>query len=54
MRRVVGGMDSTFGAWPWLVLVRELTRNCTVTQYRYGGVLISENYVLTVAHWKPE
>ncbi|XP_055299886.1 serine protease filzig-like isoform X2 [Sitodiplosis mosellana] len=54
MRRIVGGKDSTFGAWPWQVLIRELTPNCSVTQYKYGGVLISDSYVLTVAHWRPE
>lgn len=49
--RIVGGKESTFGAWPWQALVRELNENGTFTHNYYGGVLITENFVLTVAHW---
>jgi hypothetical protein len=45
--RIVGGKASAFGAFPWQVLVRESTWLGLFTKNKCGGVLISNNYVIT-------
>ena len=42
--RVVGGREAKPGAWPWQAAVY------VKSNFRCGGVLIKENWVLTLAH----
>ncbi|XP_017786556.1 PREDICTED: mucin-3A [Nicrophorus vespilloides] len=51
--RIVGGKASTFGEFPWQVLVRESTWLGLFTKNKCGGVLISNRYVMTAAHCQP-
>ncbi|RZF33359.1 hypothetical protein LSTR_LSTR007704 [Laodelphax striatellus] len=51
--RIVGGKGSTFGEWPWQVLVREATWLGLFTKNKCGGVLITNKYVITAAHCQP-
>ncbi|XP_011186964.1 serine protease filzig [Zeugodacus cucurbitae] len=51
--RIVGGKGSTFGAYPWQVLVRESTWLGLFTKNKCGGVLITNRYVVTAAHCQP-
>eukprot|EP00099_Drosophila_melanogaster_P019191 NP_610435.4 uncharacterized protein Dmel_CG8213, isoform B [Drosophila melanogaster] len=51
--RIVGGKGSTFGAYPWQVLVRESTWLGLFTKNKCGGVLITSRYVITAAHCQP-
>lgn len=51
--RIVGGKGAAFGAFPWQVLVRESTWLGLFTKNKCGGVLISNNFVVTAAHCQP-
>ncbi|XP_062547487.1 serine protease filzig [Armigeres subalbatus] len=51
--RVVGGKAAKFGEWPWQVLVRESTWLGLFTKNKCGGVLITNEYVVTAAHCQP-
>ncbi|XP_053693559.1 serine protease filzig [Sabethes cyaneus] len=51
--RVVGGKAAKFGEWPWQVLVRESTWLGLFTKNKCGGVLITNEYVITAAHCQP-
>uniref|UniRef100_A0A1A9ZGU9 Peptidase S1 domain-containing protein n=1 Tax=Glossina pallidipes TaxID=7398 RepID=A0A1A9ZGU9_GLOPL len=51
--RIVGGKGSTFGAYPWQVLVRESTWLGLFTKNKCGGVLITNRFVITAAHCQP-
>ncbi|CAH0394525.1 unnamed protein product [Bemisia tabaci] len=51
--RIVGGKGSTFGEWPWQVLVREATWLGLFTKNKCGGVLITQRHVITAAHCQP-
>ncbi|XP_021180763.3 serine protease filzig [Helicoverpa armigera] len=51
--RIVGGKSSTFGEWPWQVLVRESTWLGLFTKNKCGGVLITNKFVTTAAHCQP-
>ncbi|XP_043284594.1 serine protease filzig [Venturia canescens] len=51
--RIVGGKGATFGEWPWQVLVREATWLGLFTKNKCGGVLLTNNYVITAAHCQP-
>lgn len=51
--RIVGGTESSFGDWPWQVLVKESTWLGLFTKNKCGGVLISNKHVLTAAHCQP-
>ncbi|XP_070708472.1 serine protease 33 [Pempheris klunzingeri] len=46
--RIVGGMDSADGAWPWQVDVQTFTAG-----HICGGSIITENWVLSAAHCFP-
>ena len=48
--RIVGGIESTIGAYPWLALLGYKIHGREGVQYACGGALIGENYVLTAAH----
>ena len=48
--RIVGGIESTIGAYPWLALLGYKIHGRKGVQYACGGALIGENYVLTAAH----
>lgn len=49
----MGGDRTTFGDWPWQVLVKESTWLGLFTKNKCGGVLISDQHVLTAAHCQP-
>uniref|UniRef100_T1IWG7 Peptidase S1 domain-containing protein n=1 Tax=Strigamia maritima TaxID=126957 RepID=T1IWG7_STRMM len=51
--RIVGGSASSFGQWPWQVLVKEVAFLGFFSRNKCGGVLISSSFVLTAAHCKP-
>ena len=51
--RIVGGRETQFGDWPWQVLVKESTLLGLFTKNKCGGVLISDQHVLTAAHCQP-
>ncbi|XP_050426858.1 serine protease filzig-like [Adelges cooleyi] len=51
--RIVGGTGSTFGEWPWQVLVKEATWLGLFTKNKCGGVLITQKHVITAAHCQP-
>ncbi|KAJ8672960.1 hypothetical protein QAD02_004221 [Eretmocerus hayati] len=47
--KIVGGVPSTPGAWPWMVNLGYLQRNNSY-DYLCGGSLISSRHVVTAAH----
>ncbi|XP_067138471.1 serine protease filzig-like [Centruroides vittatus] len=51
--RIVGGLDTYFGKWPWQALVKEATWLGIFIKNKCGGVLINNRYVLTAAHCQP-
>ena len=48
--RIVGGHEAEIGAYPWLVLLGFTTGRGGNPQWKCGGVLIGDQYVLTAAH----
>uniref|UniRef100_T1IX45 Peptidase S1 domain-containing protein n=1 Tax=Strigamia maritima TaxID=126957 RepID=T1IX45_STRMM len=46
--KIVGGEESKFAKWPWQVSLRY--RKQTLFSHSCGGVLLSNNWVLTAAH----
>lgn len=46
--RIVGGVDASLFAWPWIALLRG--KSARESSWTCGGVLISSRYVLTAAH----
>jgi secreted trypsin-like serine protease len=42
--RIIGGREAKAGAWPWVAAIY------VKGNFRCGGVLIAEKWVLTVAH----
>jgi len=48
-KRIVGGQESRYGEWPWLVTM-QLSRNGSEHEHLCGGTLISPEWVLTAAH----
>ena len=48
--RIVGGHEAKIGAYPWLVLLGFTTGRGGNPQWKCGGVLIGDQYVLTAAH----
>ncbi|XP_031632048.1 serine protease easter-like isoform X2 [Contarinia nasturtii] len=47
--RIVGGMETALGEYPWLALI-EYTKRGYQGQFFCGGSLINEKYVITAAH----
>ena len=48
-KRIIGGQNSMEGKWPWIAHLSVLLNNGS-EQFHCGGVLISDNHVLTAAH----
>lgn len=52
-KRIVGGSSAVEGQWPWQVIIKESKFFGTLTDYKCGGALISDRFVLTAAHCRP-
>lgn len=50
--RIVGGVPSVLGAWPWMVAIgyRRTNRNDSPLSWNCGGTLITNRYAITAAH----
>ena len=48
--RIVGGEEAPIGAYPWLALLGYSRDNGATIEWRCGGSLIGEQYILTAAH----
>merc|ERR1712038_237752 len=48
--RIVGGREAEIGKYPWLVLLGYTAGRGGSPQWKCGGVLIGDRYVLTAAH----
>ena len=49
--RIVGGEEAPIGAYPWLALLGFSLRNSgTNIQWKCGGAIIGDKYILTAAH----
>ena len=48
--RIVGGLEAKIGEYPWLALIGYAVGEHGNIQYRCGGSLIGDKYVLTAAH----
>lgn len=48
--KIVGGQNSTLGDWPWMVALGYRTASNPNIQFKCGGSLISNRWVVTAAH----
>jgi len=48
--RIVGGVNSTLHAWPWIAALGFKDARTNETRYSCGGSLITKRHVLTAAH----
>lgn len=48
--RIVGGVEAPIGEYPWLALLGYSPRGGGKPQWKCGGALIGEQYILTAAH----
>ncbi|KAH7640801.1 serine proteinase stubble-like [Dermatophagoides farinae] len=48
--KVVGGMNSAFGAWPWQVSVRRISFFGFSSTHRCGGALLNNQWIATAGH----
>jgi len=46
--RIVGGTQSSFGEWPWMVSLRQWKKNAFL--HKCGAALLNEYWVITAAH----
>lgn len=46
--RIVGGNQSIFGQWPWMVSLRQWRRGAFL--HKCGAALLSDNWAITAAH----
>ncbi|UYV78011.1 TMPRSS11D [Cordylochernes scorpioides] len=51
--RIVGGLNTYFGKWPWQALIKEATWLGLFTKNKCGGVLLNAHFILTAAHCQP-
>ena len=49
-KRIVGGEDAPIGEYPWLALLGYASGGTGTPQWKCGGALIGDEYVLTAAH----
>ncbi|XP_032738884.1 acrosin [Lontra canadensis] len=48
--RVVGGQETTIGAWPWMVSLQVFTSHNHRRYHACGGTLLNSHWLLTAAH----
>lgn len=48
MARIVGGAQSVFGQWPWMVSLRQWRKGAFL--HKCGAALLNENWAITAAH----
>lgn len=46
--RIVGGTQSGYGEWPWMVSLRQWKKNAFL--HKCGAALLNEYWVITAAH----
>ena len=49
-KRIVGGEEAPIGAYPWLALLGYTAGGGGKPQWKCGGALIGDQYVVTAAH----
>ena len=48
--KIVGGAEAPIGEYPWLALLGYASGGTGTPQWKCGGALIGDEYVLTAAH----
>ncbi|XP_045869356.1 acrosin [Meles meles] len=48
--RIVGGQETTIGAWPWMVSLQVFTSHNNRRYHACGGTLLNSHWLLTAAH----
>jgi hypothetical protein len=49
MHRIINAQNAG-NSWPWMVSIRRIYNNGSLSTHLCGGVLIYDNYILTAAH----
>lgn len=49
-KRIVGGEEAPIGEYPWLALLGYRAGGGQKVQWKCGGALIGDQYILTAAH----
>lgn len=48
--RIIGGTDTAIDEFPWMALLKYRNKLTDEIQFKCGGTLINNQYVLTAAH----